>query len=467
MTQTTRGAQSVAAELDQRSAGAVHTPGGGGYDRARTGYQLLEPHAPAVVVEAAAREDVRAAVEVAAGAGWPLAVQATGHGLGASMRGGVLVATGGMDGVAVDAGAAAARVQAGAPWSRVVEAAAPYGLAPLSGSLASVGAVSYTLGGGVGLLARRYGFAADHVRAVEVVTAEGRLREVSADSEPELFWALRGGGGNFGVVTAMEIGLVPVARVYGGSVYFDVGQVPDVLQAWGRWTRSVPEETTSAVTVLPFPDTAGVPEVLRGRHVAQVQICHAGPAEQGRRVVEPLLEAGEPLRTTLRELAYAESGAVFEEPDRPHGYRSRNLLLDALEPAALEELLRRGGPGSDPMCVVGLRHLGGALARAPRSAGAVGGRGAAYALAVLSPVEPGGEQRARARHDELLAPFAGRAVGRSLNFSFGPLPEAEVRAAFDPDTYRRLGELKARYDPGGVLRAAHPIAPAGPAARGR
>ncbi|MFC7585113.1 hypothetical protein ACFQYP_16255 [Nonomuraea antimicrobica] len=142
----------------------------------------------------------------------------------------------------------------------MIEAVAPYGLAPLSGSFPGVGAVSYTLGGGVGLLARRYGFAADHVRRLDLVTPDARRHEVTAGSDPDLFWALRGGGGNFGVVTGMEIDLFPVARIYGGSLFFDLEQAPDLLDAWRRWTATVPEEMTSAVTALPYPDLPFLPE---------------------------------------------------------------------------------------------------------------------------------------------------------------------------------------------------------------
>ncbi|GAA4937086.1 FAD-binding oxidoreductase [Streptomonospora halophila] len=447
--------------LEERTAGPVHRPGAEGYDRACTGYQLLEPHRPRAVVEAAGAADVQAAVRAAAEDGVPVAVQATGHGRASALGGGVLVSTRGMAGVEVDAGAATARVEAGATWGRVVEAAAEHGLAPLSGSMPGVGAVSYTLGGGVGLLARRYGFAADRVRRVEAVTADGRLRTADAEREQELFWALRGGGGSFGVVTALEIGLVRLRRVFGGGLYFDLAERPDAVAAWSRWTRSVPEETTSAVTLLVMPDSAGVPEGMRGRHLAQVRLCHAGPAEQGRRLARELVAlAGEPVRSTLRELDYSESGAVFDEPEVPHGYRSQNLLVDSLTEGAGQELVRRAGPDAPLMCVVGLRHLGGALAREPEGAGAVGHRGAAYLASVLSPVESGGEAEAADLHRRVLAPVAGQAVGRSLNFSFGPAAPEDVASCFAPADYRRLRRVKAAYDPDDRIRANHPVPPA-------
>ncbi|MBG6091660.1 FAD-binding oxidoreductase [Actinomadura viridis] len=436
--------------------GPMYTPGADGYDGERIGFQLLDPHRPALIVGAASADDVRAAVEYAAARRAPVAVQASGHGLAAPTDG-LLISTRRMNGVRVDPRARTAWIEAGATWARVIEEAAPHGLAPLSGSFPGVGAISYTLGGGVGLLARRHGFAADHVRRFELVTMDGRPRQVTADRDPDLFWALRGGGGGFGVVTGMEIGLVPVARIYGGALSFDAGRVPDVLDAWRRWTATVPEEMTSAVSMLPYPDLPVLPEPLRGRHVAQIQISYAGPAEEGRSLVEPLRALGPCLRDTLRELPYTESGTVFDEPDQPHGYRSDNRLLRDLDPAALAGLTKAAGPAAPVMCVVGLRHLGGALARPPRTPGAVGHRDAAYSLTVLSPAEPGEEETVRAVHRDALAPFAGQALGRSLNFSYGPLDPDQVRSAFEPGDFRRLTELRARYDPYGLLRANHTI----------
>ena len=459
MTETTRELSAAAGELIGRVDGPVYTPGADGYDKERIGFQRLAPHRPEVVVGARGEQDVRAAVEFAAAHGTRVAVQARGHGLGAPLEGGVLISTGRMTGVRVAPHERTAWVEAGASWQQVIEAAAPHGLAPLSGSAPGVGAVPYTLGGGVGLLARRHGFAADRVRRIALVTADGRLRRVTAQSDPELFWALRGGGGNFGAVTGMEVGLVPVARIYGGGLYFDTAQVPDVLEAWRRWTQTVPEETTSAVAMLPFPDVPQVPEPLRGRHAAQIQICHLGPAEEGERLVEPLRALGPLLRDTLRELPYTESGTVFDEPDRPHAYRSQNRLLADLDPGALATLTRSAGPLVPVMCVVGLRHLGGALARPPQPANAVGHREAAYALVVLSPVEPGEEETVRAVHRDVLAPFEDQALGRSLNFSFGPLDHDQVRSAFTPAGHRRLAALKARCDPGGLFHCGHPIPP--------
>lgn len=445
--------------LSTTTNGRVHTSSSPEYDAVRTGFQLREPHRPAAVVVAADAADVQAGVTYARDHDAPFAVQATGHGLATPMDGGVLIGTHRMTGVHVDATARRAWVEAGATWRHVIEAAAPHGLAPLSGSLPGVGAVSYTLGGGIGLLARRYGFAADHVHRLDLVTADGKLRHVTSQSEPDLFWALRGGGGNLGVVTGMEINLMPVARIYGGGLFFDAEQVPDVLETWRRWTTGVPDEMTSAVAMLPFPDLPAVPEPLRGRHVAQIQVCYAGPERDGERLVASLRTSGPLVRDTVRELSYADSGSVFDEPDSPHAYRSDNVLLDDLDPSALATLPERAGPAAPVMCVVGLRHLGGALARQPDIPSAVGHRQARYSLTVLSPITPDNEITAREVHQRALAPFRTSAAGRSLNFSYGPLGEREIRDAFEPQDYDRLAAVADRYDPHTLLACNHPVSP--------
>lgn len=447
------------ASLARNIHGSLRAPDSDGYNEDRTGFQLLEPHQPAVLVEASDTFDVRAAVEFAASRCMTVAVQATGHGRSRAMDDGVLINTRRMCGVDVNPQAETAWVEAGANWQHVIDASTPHGLAPLSGSLPTVGAVSYTLGGGIGLMARRYGFAADHVHRLEVVTTDGLLRQVSATEEPDLFWALRGGGGNFGVVTGMEIALMPVTRLYGGILSFDLAQTPDVLNGWRKWTATVPDEMTSAASVVPFPDLPMVPEPMRGRHVAQLQISYAGPVEHGKQLVDPLRALGPILQDTVRDIPYSESGAVFDEPDQPSSYRGTSLLLDDFNPQALTALVRQVGPTAPLPCVIGLRHLGGALAQTPQTLNAVGHRSASYSLGVLSLTEATESDTVAARHRDALARFAPNVLGRSLNFTFGPLDHEQVRAGYGHSDYQRLTQLKNEYDPHTLLYANHSIPP--------
>jgi hypothetical protein len=398
-----------------------------------------------VIFAVTSAAEVEEAVKYAAEHDKRIAVQASGHGLTRGNNGGVLIATADFNGVRVDARQKTAWIEAGATWRQVIDATAPHGLAPLSGSFPGVGAISYTLGGGVGLMARRYGFAADHVRRIEVVTADGVRR--NAEDDPDLFWALRGGGGNFGVVTGIEVDLFDVPALYGGSLYFDLADNPSVLQVWREWTQTVSDEVTSAIALVPFPDIPPVPAPLRGKHIAQVQLAILG--DNGADLIKPLRTIGEPVLDTVGELPYTDSAKIFAEPERPDSYRSRNVLLTDLDPDALATLPKHAsGP---PMCVIGIRHLGGALSRPPSIPNAVGRRNASYSLTVLSP----GKGDMADLHRTILEPWSEATIGRNLNFSFGPLTPDEVSEAFDD--YRRLTELRDRYDADRRLAPNHEI----------
>lgn len=445
----------VAAELSGRVRGAVLVPGEEAYDKEATGFQRGDRHRPDVLVVAEDAADVRAALACARAHGLPLAVQATGHGLSQSARGGVLVSTRRMKGIQVDAEARTAWIEAGVQARDLVAEAARHGLAPVNGSAPGVGMVSYVLGGGLGLLGRQFGFAADHVRRIALVTGEARPCEVTAESDPELFWALRGGGaGHFGVVTGIEIELVPVEQIYGGRLVFDGGEAAEgVVNGWREWTRTVPEELTSAVSLLPMPDFPGVPEGLRGRYLAQVHIAFTGSEEEGERLVAPLRGLGPLLVDEVRTRPYTECASVFAEPEAPHSYRSANALLsDGFGPEEARSVLALTGPEAEAMCVLSVRHLGGAFAREPAEPNAVPHRDASFLLTVLSPLDGTDTTSVRALHSRVTDAVRARTVGRSLNFLYGPQDAAVVRDACTPGTLERLRKLKAEHDPQGLLR---------------
>src|SRR3569833_1350324 len=295
----------------------MHTlrPGQDGYAEEVAGFQTSVASQPAVVVAAESAEDVVAAVRYAAEHALPVSVQATGHGLTAG-TGGLLISTRRMTDVDIDAGAKTARVAAGVRWGAVIEAAAKHGLAPLSGSSPDVGVVGYTLSGGFGLMARRFGRAADHARAIDVVTPDGERRTVAPGAE--LFWALLGGRAGFGVVTALEFGLVPVTELYGGGLYFDAADLPAVLRAWRTWAMTAPDELTTSIAVVPLPDLPFLPEPIRGKHVANVRIAYLG--DDGDSVVAPLRAAAPVLLDTLKRLPYTDSGSIASDPPHPFSF---------------------------------------------------------------------------------------------------------------------------------------------------
>ncbi|WP_202875115.1 FAD-binding oxidoreductase [Kribbella albertanoniae] len=404
------------------------------YDDARLGYQRLDPHRPEVIFEVTSAAEIEEAVRYAVDHDHRIAVQGSGHGLTQGIDGGVLIATRRFNGVRVDATAKTAWVDAGATWQDVMTATAPYGLAPLSGSFPGVGAVAYTLGGGLGLMARKYGYAADHVRRIEVVTPDGVRR--NAEDDPDLFWALRGGGGNFGVVTGLEIDLFDVPTLYGGSLYFDLAEYPHAVETWSEWTQTVPDEVTSAVALIPFPDVEGVPAQLRGKRIAQLQLVVLGDPD----LVEPLRAIGTPALDTVGDLPYLESGKIFAEPDRSDHYRSHSALLTDLD--ALATLPKE--------LIIGIRHLGGALSRQPEIANAVGHRNAAYGLTVLAPGSKDVDRR-------IFEPWQAATIGRLLNFSFEKLTSAEIAEAYEPATFARLLELRDRYDAARRLAPNHEL----------
>ncbi|MCX4449137.1 FAD-binding protein [Streptomyces sp. NBC_01789] len=425
------------------------------------GFQTGFPVRPDLVVEAADAEEVRAAVARAAREGHRIALHATGHGLPGPVDGGVLISTRRLDEVRVDPERRTAWIGAGVTWGQVIEAAAPHGLAPLNGSSPGVGAVSYTLGGGLGVLAREFGYAADRVRALDLVTADGSARRVTADGEPELFWGLRGGGHRLGAVTGLEVGLVPVARLYGGVLAFDGDGdgAAGVVRHWLEWTRTVPDTVTSSVAAMVYPPIPQVPEELRGRYVLSVRVAFTGAAKEGERLVAPLRAAGPALRDSLREMPYTDSHTIHNDPPFPHAYYGDGLMLSGLDAGRAARVLELTGRAAPVMTVVQLNHLGGALAAAPDPDSAVPYREAAYLLRLLTPLDGTDVASARALHAEVADALGPLVVGRSLNFSFGGGDRTD--RLHGPRTAKRLAGLVSRYDPASLFGGPYGVSPGG------
>ena len=435
--------------------GRVYVPGEGGYEAARLPWQRrVDPH-PALIVDAATSGDVRAALRFARDQGLPFAVLSTGHGAARIPDGGVLVKTGPMSSVEVDAGRRVARVAGGVLWSDVIAAAAPHGLAPLSGTSPTVGVIGYTLGGGTGWLSRLHGFAADSVLRAEVVTAEGELVTASAAENADLFWALRGGSGNFGVVTALEFRLFPVAGVYAGMAMFDAERAADAFAVYREWALDEPDESNTALVLAQMPPAPQIPEPVRGKRVLMLRTFYAGTSEDAERLLAPLREAaGPPLLDGMRATSYADAAAMLPPP--PPAISEMHIEMfreipDAVIDAAVE--------GHEGVAGVELRHWGGAMGRPGEDAGPIGHRHVPFSVVAggqaATPEEAAGMMAGIKAIGDKLRPYA--TGGSWLNF-LGDATRTE--AAYTTGDYQRLRAVKATWDPDNVFSANHNIPPA-------
>lgn len=402
-----------------RTSGSVLLPGDDGYDEHRRALDpALDPR-PAVVVRAADSTDVRRAVLAARRHGLPFAVQATGHGTHHAHDGALLLRTGAMATVLVDPVRRVARVGPGARWADVLRAAAPFGLAGLSGSAPDVGVVGYTLGGGLGWLSRRHGLAADSVLRARVVTPDGRLVTADADRNPDLFWALRGGGGSFGVVTALDIRLHPVATVYAGAVTFGRERAAETLTYYRRWIERAPDDLSTAV-------------LLTRDGSLVVKAMYAGDPARGRALLEPLWRvAGPAVADGMRVVNYRDAamGGVS-----PRTFEQVRELDDDLVAALVAE----------PDATIEIRHWGGRIAR---DRGAAAHRDAA--LSIILDTVPSARTATALDRCGLGSAF--------LNFLYDP---ARTASAFTAANWAQLRRVKAAWDPDGVFSAGHAVPPA-------
>jgi len=442
-------------DLDQIASGLA--PDDDGYAAAHRAWNLSARHRPALVVMAENAEDVQRAVRYARSADLGVGVMATGHGTGTPCDGGVLVNTSRMRDVQVNPAARVARVAAGAIWADVVTAAAAHGLAGLPGSSTTVGVVGYTLGGGFGWLGRRYGLAAHSVIRAEVVTADGELRSASAYENPDLFWGLLGGTGNFGIVTALEFALHPVTTVYAGNLYFPLERARDVAEFYANWSRDAPSELTSALTFRRFPPVPTVPEPLRGRSFVAVRGCWCGDLEAGRVLVDQARETLGPAELdTFAPMPAARLAAVSMDPVDPLPVRNRTELIRDLTPGTIDALVDLAGPDSrSPLVMLEARQLGGALVGPPDALSPMAHTTARFSLnAIGMTATPEQDSAVRAQLEKVARRLQPYATGETyLNFLDldGATPD-RIRAAYSAADWQRLLALKEHYDPTNVFR---------------
>jgi FAD/FMN-containing dehydrogenase len=432
-----------------------HDPG---WNEARRAWNLAVDQRPAAVALPETAAEAAAVVRWARSRGLRVAPQGTGHSAGAmgSLAHTVLVKTERMRGIEIDAGARRARVEAGVLSAEVSEAAAEHGLAWLAGSSPDVGVVGYTLGGGLSWLGRRYGLAANSVTAVELVDAEGEHVRVDREAEPDLFWALRGGGGSFGLVTALEFELYPIREVYAGVLFYPSERGEEILHAWRRWVEDVPDELTSVGRFLSFPPLPVLPEHLRGRSFVAVEAIYLGDENSGAELLRPIRELG-PVIDTVETIPVEQLSKVHMDPKQPVAGAGDGMLLSDFPEEAIESLVNVAGPDSgSPLLSVEVRHLEGELARPKPGNGALPAVEARFALyAVGSAPTPPIAAEVKAHIELVQAALARWDSGRDyLNFT-----ERRERGQrlFGPKAFARLQAVKAQVDPRDVFRSNHPI----------
>jgi FAD binding domain-containing protein/berberine-like enzyme len=438
--------------------GDVVAPGDYAWDEVRQAWNLSVDQRPAAVALPESAADVVAIVEFARARSLRVAPQGTGHGAAAldALDDTILLKTERMRGVTIDPVERIARAEAGVIWIEVVEAAAEHGLAALAGSSPDVGVVGYTLGGGLSWLARKHGIGANQVTAIEVVTPSGDLIRTDWANEPDLFWALRGGGGNFGIVTAIEFNLFPLEEVYAGILWYPVDRATEVLKVWRAWTDDLPDEMTSVGRILQFPPIPEIPEPVRGQSFVVVEAIWSGEHAEGERLLEPLRALG-PVMDTVAPMPVEELSRLHMDPEGPAPGTGDGGMLDDVD-GDLIDLFVEHVVGT-PILSAEIRHLGGAVARRSSQHGALDAFEAPYLMFAVG-IAPAPEtrelvDRAVERLRDMLAPWEHDHT--YMNFAE---TRRKATTLFSSASYHRLRQIKAIVDPTDLIRSNHPIPPA-------
>jgi FAD/FMN-containing dehydrogenase len=450
--------QSRFAELQARIHGRVLTEGDEAWDASRQTFNLTHDQRPAALVRPANADDVAETVRYAVRRGLRIAPQSTGHNAGPidGLEDALLVRTDSLQEMRIDVAARRARVGSGVRWGAVADRTSEAGLAALHGSSRDVGVAGYSLGGGLGWLARKHGLQANALTAVEIVTADGELRRVDHDNEADLFWAVRGGGGNYGIVTALEFELFPVPEIYAGALFYPYERASEVFHTWHELVSSgLPEEMTTWAKLLHFPPLEEIPEAFRGKSFTVIQTAYLGNERDGAELVRPLTDLG-PDMNTFAMVEPAALSHLAMDPEDPVPYVFSGRLLSDVSDAGIDTLIEAAAAAGPELAMVELRGLGGALARRAPGHGARATLDADYLFgslaAVMDPAAYGSSAAKAKGVSDAVAPWDAGVM--YLNYEED---RTDARRFFDEDSWRMLRALRTHWDPTGLFLANHEI----------
>ena len=444
----------LTAALRERIGGPVLVATDPDYATEVAGQNTAVVQAPDVVVGVTSVDDAVAVVRVAREHGFRVRVQGTGHGAEQAITDGVLITTRRLDGLTIDAGTRIATIGAGSRWRPVVEAAAEFGLAPITGSAATVGVVGYLLGGGVGPLARSHGFSSDYVLGFTVVTGQGDLVEVDADHHPDLFWALRGGKTGLGIVVQVRVRLVELATLYGGSLFFAEADIETALRAWVDWMAGADPQVTTSAAIIQFPPFETVPPPMRGRRLLTIRFGYPGSAEDGARLAAPLRAVAPVYLDFVGEMPASQASRIHNDPTEPGPSWVTGMLLAGADQAFVSALLPHTGVGTrSPFVLLEIRHLGSATHRDVPGGSAVSGRGVDYSLMLIAAGQPtfGTAAVSAAAIIADIQPWISAETNPNYPAAVNVPAASAGPSAGAAERTERLTKIRRHYDPDGIL----------------
>jgi FAD/FMN-containing dehydrogenase len=451
-------------EFEDGLHGELIRPGDGAYDEARSIWNGAHDARPAVIARCADASDVRHAIGFARSEGLDVAVRGGSHSIPgfSTCDDGIVVDLSPMKGITVDVSARTATAEGGVTWSEFDAATQDHGLATTGGLISTTGVAGFTLGGGIGWLMRKYGLACDNLRAAEVVTADGQILTASATENPDLFWGLRGGGGNFGIVTSFEFGLHPVGpTVAAGPIFYPGERAEELMRFYREFTRELPDELSTLVNLITAPPAPFLPEDWHGKKLIALVGLYSGDPEEGAKVMQPLRDLGDPVADLIGPMPYVQMQSLLDVlwPQGTQAYMKAGYFRE-LDDHAIATMARFHQNATSPSSEIHIQQFGGAIARVGENETAHGERQAPFVLNVIATThEPAGLEThidwAQRLYSEIEPSLTG---GAYINF-LSSEGEDRVKAAYGAEKFARLSALKDLYDPTNLFHLNQNIPP--------